>query len=454
MNNSVPNNNENNNDLNAVSLGSIDNLNGNSIPPVSPVNNARDSLNDVNLNGNEELNNNSTLQAQDTNTNVFSQTENVQPVSPVPPIEPVNSVNTTTNSIPDVNAIPPVQPVSYDIPETINNFNTTSVFNEIGTVPPIPDGPIQTPVINSNEPKKSKKVNKLIFVIIIVLLIAAIGVGVYIFLNVSNRPASVNVTLKDVEIEVGGNVSTDINDYATFKGVNSASCSLDTSNITDTNAVDATYTFNITCGAKTYSGNVKIVDKTAPLVVLKEVTAQVNGEIKPEDFIDSCTDVSECTYEFSDTSKVNGYLGAAGNYHIDIIVKDKVGNETKVTGTLIVTEEEVPDLYLTCTANNEKIKMGLTSSVITGSIYRSYSFTLSESEYKDFKTKNDGKNEVTYQNVTGVPSFDDNSFTLTITQKLSKDNLEQEKGSTLPESYGELRQYFTSLGYTCALEQP
>ena len=80
----------------------------------------------------------------------------------------------------------------------------------------------------------TRKTNKLIFVIIIVLLIAAVGVGVYIFLNMSNKPASVSVTPKEVKIEVGSEVSTNILDYATFNGVNSANCSLDTSNITDT----------------------------------------------------------------------------------------------------------------------------------------------------------------------------------------------------------------------------
>ena len=242
MNNNMPNNNGNGNDLNAVSLGSIDTGNVNNIPPVPPV----DSLNSTPV---DNLNSGVNASVQ-------------QPVNPVAPVEPVTPVESaqpmnpgvvppidamSSGTIPPVEPVAPVEPVSYDIPQTIDQFNTTPVFNEIGTVPPIPNGLVQTPVMSPEEPKPKKKKNKLIFVIIIVLLIAAVGVGVYIFLNVSNKPAKIGVTPKEVEIEAGAEVSTNIEDYATFTGINSANCSLDTSNITYTSVVGAEYSFSITC---------------------------------------------------------------------------------------------------------------------------------------------------------------------------------------------------------------
>ena len=429
MNNSMPNNNENgnNNDLNAVSLGNINTGNINDIPPVPPV---------------ESLN---SQPAMDNLNNV----ENISSTA-------VNSNMSSVNSIPPVEPVPPVAPVNYDITEPINNFNTTPVFNEIGTVPPIPNGPVITPpTMNTEEPKPKKKGNKLIFVIIIVLLIAAVGVGVYIFLNMSNKPAKVSVKPKEVEIEAGSEVSTSIEDYATFTGINSANCSLDTSNITDTSIVNAEYSFTITCGANSYNGTAKIVDKTAPVVVLKEVTVTVGGELDPDDFIESCTDVTDCSYAFRDEEVVKGYLNTAANYHVDIIVKDEAGNEVTVTGTLIVTEDDVPEMYLDCVKDSETLRFGITEGEFTGSIIRYYTFTFEDANtYNTLKAENKDKTEMTYQNVTGTPSFNDDNYTLTISLKVTREELEKEIGKSLPDSYGELRASYISLGYECNLVQP
>ena len=458
MNNNMPNNNNSNgNDLNAVSLGTINTGNVNNIPPVPPV----DNLNGVApVQPVEPVQEQVSTPAVDTTVNPVPPVEPVTPVTPVEPVAPVGEVPSidamSQGTIPPVEPIPPVQPVSYDIPETINNFNTTPVFNEIGTVPPISNTPIPTPTMNTEEPKAKKKKNKLIFVIIIVLLIAAVGVGVYIFLNVSNKPAKVSVTPKEVTIEVGGEVSTNIQDYATFTGMNGSTCTLDTSAITDTSVLNAEYAFHITCGTATYDGTAKIVDTVAPSAVPKDVTAQINGQINPGDFISSCTDATECSYAFSDVEAVNGYLTSVGEHSVDIIVKDEAGNTSTVSATLIVTEDEVAEYYLSCSLNNENLRFGLTNTnEFMGSAVRTYTFTFSSSdEYNTFKTQNENQTEITYQNVTGTPSFDDATLTLTLTRKLTKAELDQEEGSTLPITYGELRQYYGGKGYSCTIEQP
>ena len=445
MNNNMPNNNNgNSNDLNSVSLGNIDVGNVNNIPPVPPV----ESLEEHNEVVDTTI---PTVEATPTEQ-VQAATETVANVEPVPPVEPVSA-------IPPVEPIPPVQPVNYDVPEAINTFNTTPVFNEIGTVPPIPNTPIVEPTMNTNPevPKQPKKKNKMIFVLIIVLLIAAVGVGVYIFLNMSNSSTPiVSVTPKEVTLEAGSSISTNIEDYATFNGISSSSCSLDTSNITDTNIVGSSYVFTITCNNVDYTGTIKIVDTTAPEVVLQQVTVQVGSEVTPEDFIDDCTDASgACTYEFSDPDVVAGYVNTAANYHVDILVKDSAGNEVTVTGTLIVTEDVVPDMYLSCTMNNEIIKFSMIENALNGDITRSYEFTFtSVDDYNSYKSANQDSSEVTYQNVTGVPSFDDASTTLTITQTVTKQELDREEGSTLPTAYGELRAYYVEEGYSCNIERP
>ena len=438
MNNNMPNNNEKNNDLNAVSLGNINTGNINDITPVPPVENldSQPLGNDLNSVG---------------GSNNFNATpsNSIPSVESVPPVESINS-------IPSVEPVAPVSPVNYDIPETINSFNTTPVFNEIGTVPPISNGTSVTPpIMNPEEPKPKKKKNKLLFVIIIVLLIAAVGVGVYIFLNMSNKPAKISVKPKEVEIEAGSEVSDNIEDYATFSGINSANCSLDTSNITDTSVIDAEYSFTITCGSNTYNGTAKVVDKTAPVVVLKEVTAKVGEELKAEDFIDNCTDATKCSYAFSDEDAVKEYLNTAANYHVDIIVKDEAGNEVTVTGTLIVTEDDIPEMYLDCVKENETLRFGITSGSFTGSVIRFYVFTFDdEKTYNDLKEQNKDQKEITYQNITGTPSFNDDNYTLTVYVKVTREEIEKEFGKSLPNSYGELRSTYVNLGYECNLVQP
>lgn len=453
MNNNMPNNNNGNQDLNSFSLGSIGNTEGN--VPVPPIENLNGVSSDVPPVSDASSNNVApSVSTVDASNNVSLGNENIQVPTSVPSLDDMSS----GSEIPPVSPIPPVQPVSYDVPETINNFSTTPVFNEIGTVPPINNIPNEPPIINTNEPKKKGNKNKLIFIIIIILSIAAVGVGVYILLGISNKPTPIKIEVKDVEIEAGSEISTDINDYASFSGINSANCTLDTSGISDTKKVGSEYPFNITCGANKYEGVATIVDKTAPVVVLKEVMVQVNGEVSPEDFIDSCTDATSCSYRFSDENVINNALTKEGNYKIDIIVEDESSNEVTVSATLIVTIDEVPeepDLYLSCTMDNETLRLPLNASVYEGTSIRTYTFTFdSDEEYISFKSLNEKLDTITYENVTGSPSFDDNTNTLTITVMFTKEELDQEAGSTLPTAYGALRQYYQSQGYTCKLTQP
>ena len=461
MNNNMPNNNGNNNGLNPVSLGSVNNGNVNNIPPVPPV----ESLNVVPPVQSEQVPVSPvssvepvTPVAQPVSSvpPVQPDVNTVSPVSPVPPVEPVNPVPPVepVSPIPPVDSVTPVGPVSYDIPQAMDQFNTTPVFNEIGTVPPIPDNPIPMPVVNTPEPKPKKKMNKTLFVLIIVLLIAAVGVGVYIFLNVSNKTTTPNVVLKNVEIELGSEVSSNIEDYATFNGIASSSCTLDTSAIS-TDTLNQEYDFTIVCNGVTYTGKAKIVDTTAPIVEVKEVTVQVGTTVSPEDFIASCSDASECSYQFKNEATVNGYLTQAGTDNaVEIVVTDEAGNTANVTALLNVTVDEVPTVYLRCTLDNVSLVFGIIDGNFSGNVTRSTTFTLEESEYNNLKDTYLGSANITYEDITGTPSFDDSTLTLTVSEVLTKAELDSEEATTLPTQYGELRAYFAGKGYTVGLEQP
>lgn len=363
-----------------------------------------------------------------------------QPSAPVAPVE--------VSPVPPIAPMEPIIPMDTPMPQPVNDFSSMPVFNDIGTVPPISNVP------NPGAPKEKKKggVNKLLFVIIIVLALTAVGVGVYIFLHLANKS---EVTTKLVNIEIGTSVSTNMSDYAIFDGVDASTCSLDTTSITDTSVLNAEYSYKVICGEATYTGTAKIVDTVAPSVELKEVSVASNKEVKPEDFIESVEDETECIYSFKDEDKVKEYLKEESSYHVDIVVKDAAGNEIVVTGTMIVSNT-VADLYLVCSSNvnnlNVTNKFGLVSSEFNKVATRIYTFNFDNIEaYNSFKEENEGNSEVTYNDVTGTPEFNDDVLSLDLTVVLSYEDLNKEENTTLPLGYADLRGYYEGKGYTCSI---
>lgn len=371
------------------------------------------------------------------------------PVTPVAPVETMPSEEVPTNS---VEPVAPVEPLPYDIPSTINNYDSVPTFNEIGMVPPIPDTPAA--VKNQGMPSKKKGMNKLVFVLIVLLAMAAVGVGVYMFLHVSSSKAA-PVKVKNVEIEMGSTVSSLITDYATFYGIDYKTCSLDTTDIKDTNKANALYPFAVTCGDTVYKGTAKIVDKTKPEVTLKKVNAQLNAEIKPEDFIESCKDNSTCSYTFKDELKLKDNLAQAGTYEVPIIVKDESGNEIEVVGSLLVNANAA-DLYLVCTKGNDTFieanKLGLVNNEFNKVNTRSYTFKLTDEEYQTLKTESADKTEITYKNITGSVEFNDEDKTVVISKFLTYEELNKEAGTELPLQIGSLKEFYVNKGYDCNLE--
>lgn len=420
------NNGENKNELNAISLGNVENMNGNlnvpiqDIPPVAPI---------------EPI-------------------ESLDTLEDTPIINPTNVENNTIpNEVNNMNTVPPVElvaPISYEIPEALNTFNTTPVFNEIGTIPPIPNTSIVEPPLNNNGGKKKGKMNKTIFVLIIILALTAVGVAVYIFLHLANTNKTF-VRTKNIDLEIGSEVSTNIIDYATFSNVDSNNCSLDTTAVTDTSILNAEYTYKIICGTTSYTGKIKIVDTKSPEVKLKEVTVAVNGSVLAEDFIESCTDSTKCSYSFKEEDKVKEYLKTPESYRVAIIVKDEAGNEVEVTGTLVVSNS-VSSIYLICTKASEATRFGLVDSTFNKKATRAYTFKFATSDaYNQFKTNNSNKTEVTYEEITGTPTYNDKELSLTITKTLTYEELNNEAGSTIPLSAGDLRKFYEDKGYSCSI---
>ena len=206
-----------------------------------------------------------------------------------------------------------------------NGFVEPNKVQNIGQVPPS-----NTP---TNNKTNKKGMNKTLFIVLIIVAIVAVAFGVYYFLSISSK-ATVN--LKEVNIGVGDVVSDNINDYATISG-DASSCALNTRNI-NAQAI-GTYSFTITCDGEVYEGTANVVDMIAPVVTLNSaVYKAINSTVTVDEFVESCTDPSNCTTSFTNEATVTNYLSTAGGpYSVEITATDDSGNETIYTSNLYVT---------------------------------------------------------------------------------------------------------------------
>lgn len=475
MNNSDNNTQETNEGLNVISLGSVasDNASNNipKIDPVPPVD-----LNSSRAPSEEVVNNSNALESSQNivaeaptvldeasqNLEVVSEKTEVANGGEVPAEAQnvssevaANNMNSTVNAIPDT--VEPVAPLNYDVPETINSFDPTPVFNNIGKVPPIPDIPVVDPALQVPKEKK-KGMPKPLFVLIVIIALALVGGGVYVFLHKSNIVAPA-VVPKNVRLEIGSKLSTNITDYATFNGINSSSCSLNVQDIpSELNTLNAEYTFRIICNEASFSGKLTVVDTVAPEVTIKDIDVALNATVNPEDFIEECKDSTKCSYEFKDAEKVKGNLKEAASYHVDLIIKDEAGNKVEKTAKMIVSDVpifEEADMYFTCNKEEvnkmiENVKIGIVDGEYKKSVVlKRYNFTIEASELETLKAENEGKMEMTYKEMTGKPEFSDK---LVLSKAISYDTFKSEVGEDLPSNIVELREFLETKGYSCSYE--
>jgi len=92
-----------------------------------------------------------------------------------------------------------------------------------------------------------------------------------------------------------------------------------------------------------------VVDTTAPVLKLKNITIDENKKYKVNDFVESCEDNSEedCSFSYAE-EKMSQYT-KAGTYDITVIAKDQSNNETKETVKLTIKKKAT-----TGTTNNSQ----------------------------------------------------------------------------------------------------
>lgn len=212
----------------------------------------------------------------------------------------------------------------------------------VATNAPIPENN-ETPVlgkpimVETAQPNKKvkKKMNKNTLIIIIALAVVILVCGGYwVYNNLLNKP--VILTLRNLTLELGEKVPTEINKYVDKMEGKESDYSLNLSSIVEDEV--GVYNYTVTYKRQSKTGTVTIEDTTIPKLTLKDVTVKIGDEVKIEDFIEACEDESNCTYAFEDEIDTK-MTENTGTYDLRIIAKDESGNETTQVAKLIVTEE-------------------------------------------------------------------------------------------------------------------
>lgn len=177
---------------------------------------------------------------------------------------------------------------------------------------------------------------KVIFTVIFFVLLIAGGIYAYLHYN------QVKIKLKNITVELGDKLSTDIKDYIVTKDYNSYELDLSNVNVDEDGKTISTgeYSYKVIKGSETKRGKIFVKDSTKPIVTVQDLTVGVNEEFEPYEFVVKCEDLSipcDTKYKKSSDSTLNT---KAGTYNIIIIVSDNEGNEVEKEVKLTVSTSE------------------------------------------------------------------------------------------------------------------
>lgn len=466
------NNENNNNSYSGQVLGNVNNNLGNMQPETletldtnnsaMPINNTMNSNMNNNVNSginnniDNQVNNNSYM-ANNVNMGNVNNTGmvNNETMMQTPPVNNSNMQNPTTGTY-----TPPVTPEpAYTNPQTISPMPGFENQGTIGTTPPISFEPEKQP--------KKKGSNKTLFVIIVIVLLFGVGFGTYYVLNytdlLSSKP-KVEITTKDIDINLGDTLSDDINNYASVIGTDIKNCSLELLEV-NVNA-EGTYNYQVTCGEVVKKGTINVKDNRELDIEVQKVYKVKGDTIEPQEFISNLD--SNYTYEFVNKEEVENYLnGEIGTYQIKINVTS--GTKTKeVDAELVILQYKIIG-YLTCKSKEQTLTNSSTKKIVKeefalagdgdfgfGKVANEiYEFKFAdETEYSNYVAKYKTDNTITIDNITGTAKFDDENLTITLTNSVSESELITKYGESNITNYRSIKKYFIdTLGYECSYKK-
>ncbi len=358
-----------------------------------------------------------------------------------------NNPNLTNN----INAVPNRMDFSNSSSNINPNFaNGMNMSGNNNIMQAVPTPPNMGNFSNEN-PKEKKGLSKTAIVVIAIVLICVIGIGVYFILNLAgNKNTNGFIHPKEgLVMELGKELSSNATDYADIEGMDTTNCKVDTSQI-DYNKMGS-YQYKITCGTNSRSGEVIIKDTSAPNIVVKELNVIPGAKVVLEDFIVTCTDVSNCSYELEDTSiNLDTITAIEGEHKFNLVVSDDYDNETIVEVSLIVNSN-APVKFMHCSKDSvmDEDLNALVNTTYTYGINSNDEMVSSQKKLEYiFDVQEDYLKEKAKYSDNQAAEFDDSEFVITITNSI--DDLSTEfQVSSFPTDYFDLKQFQVEQGFTC-----
>ena len=187
-----------------------------------------------------------------------------------------------------------------------------------------------------------KRRKKVILVTGIVFTIMVVGiVGVVLLDGQKEEPQ-----IKELRVELGGKLTNDIEDYLGNKDFRYDEYELSNSEYKDK---VGKYSYIVSKKQRSvldkilkkktiYYGNIYVVDTVSPVLEVKDIEIKQGEEINLNSFVESCTDLSECSISSPDESKLIEMQSKVGEYDLNIVGADKYGNTVQKKVHLKVNE--------------------------------------------------------------------------------------------------------------------
>lgn len=188
-----------------------------------------------------------------------------------------------------------------------------------------------------------KRRKKVILVTGIVFTIMVVGiVGVVLLDRQKEEPQ-----IKELRVELGGKLTNNIKDYLENKDFRYDEYELSNSEYKDK---VGKYSYIVSKKKRSvldkvlkkktiYYGNIYVVDTVSPVLEVKDIEIKQGEEINLNSFVESCTDLSECSISSPDESKLIEMQSKVGEYDLNIVGADKYGNTVQKKVHLKVNEK-------------------------------------------------------------------------------------------------------------------
>lgn len=177
---------------------------------------------------------------------------------------------------------------------------------------------------------------------LLILFIIGLCIGAFLFYKNKNT-----MKLKKVYVELGSELSNDVNDYLVSGVANSSNYKLDLSMV-DKDVIGE-YTYKVRHNKNTKKGTLVVRDTTKPVIETSNIVMNKEETLDLNFIVTSCKDYSlPCSVSFVNKSDVEK-LGTVGEYTIPFYIQDNVGNKVKKDIEITVSDTE----YLSTKMSND-----------------------------------------------------------------------------------------------------